>query len=79
MVRNESSEPLAAPVTPKKKTSTEPLTISLKTEVLRKARILAASRGVKMSKLIAELLAEAVGRELPAVAARLQDPNGVGQ
>lgn len=76
------SNPSAAPpaqVIPKKKASTEPLTISLKSGLLRKTRILAASRGISLSKLIACVMADAVRRDLPAVAANLADSSGDDQ
>jgi hypothetical protein len=64
----------AAQVTPKKEESTEPLTISLKADLVRKARILAASKGITVSRLIAGILADTVRRELPAAVADLYDP-----
>jgi len=39
------------------------LTVSLDTETLRAARVLAASRGTSISKLVGELVAELVDRE----------------
>ena len=58
----------------KSRSLAEPVTISLKSDLLRKARILAASKCVTISRLIAGILADAVARELPAVVADLQEP-----
>ncbi len=72
-VPSNSSAPPRTPVTQGNKASTEPLTISLKSDLLRKARILAASKSITLSKLIGRILAAAVDRELPAVVAGLQE------
>ena len=57
----------------KSRSLSEPLTISLKSDLIRKARILAASKSVTISRLIAGILADAVARELPAIMADLQE------
>ena len=57
----------------KARSLSEPLTISLTADLMRKARILAVARDITISKLIAGLLTEAVHRDLPSVLANLQE------
>ena len=56
-----------------KKVPTQPLTISLTADLIRKARVLAATKGITVSRLIAGVLADAIARELPAAVADLRD------
>jgi hypothetical protein len=59
---------------PSSRSTTEPLTISLHRDLIRRVRVIAVSRGTPVSRIITSLLADAVDRELPAVLAELQHP-----
>jgi hypothetical protein len=50
----------------------EPVTLSVPTAVLRRARVLAALRDVTLSSLVTELLQREVDRQLPSLLADLQ-------
>jgi len=52
--------------------TTEPLTVSLDRELIRRIRVIAACRGTTTSRILASLVATAVERELPSVLAELQ-------
>jgi hypothetical protein len=62
-----------------KQGSTEPVTLSIPGTVIRRARVLAATRGMTFSRLVAELLKEAVDNQLPSLLADLQGDEGGDQ
>jgi hypothetical protein len=71
-----SSIPQAAQA---KRRSTEPLTLSLPVSLVRKGRVLAAVKGMTISRLIAELLQRAIELELPTLLATLDAEEGGDQ